>query len=137
MLAVIKVHVNYDERGEERSQFFRREVVVRQAGLAPIQGNIGARLDLLEARSLVPLLGHRQIDETARTQHTGDLLRQGRNALECGVMHDLHRLGIGDDCPICLSAAKVLAVEVASEVKSSTTHYDIRVCESVCSSSGC
>lgn len=75
MLTGIHVEVRDHQHREKGAQLLRREVVVRQAGLAPIQRQIRTWLDLLKARALVAVLAHRHKDEAACPHHADDLLR--------------------------------------------------------------
>ena len=56
-----------------------------------------------------------------RTHTRRDDQGQGeRAALPIGLLWLLHRLGVDDDCPIRLSAAKAMAIELAPGIMAST-----------------
>lgn len=85
MLVGIQVQVSYHQRGEEHSQFFRREVVVRQAGLAPIE----------QIATTWPTSGYRRV--TAQLRRKAEPV-EGTNSKR--VRRLLHELGLVGKAPV-------------------------------------
>ncbi len=76
MLPLVKVQVGDRKALEQVVQFFWREIVMRQSRLAPIEGNIGSWLDLLETAALILEPGHRDIDQPTRLEDPSDLFNK-------------------------------------------------------------
>ncbi len=89
MLPLVKVKVSNRKAPEQVAQFFRREIVVRQTRLAPVERDKGSWLDLLEPTALILELGHRHIDQPIWLEDTSDLLHKRADLCQPPMMDDL------------------------------------------------
>lgn len=91
MLLAIAIEIHNGKFAEEFAQLLASEVVVRQAGFAAIEWDIGSRLDALKLCALIFQRGHADKKEAAGFENASYFTGQGGDLHDPGVMNDLDR----------------------------------------------